>query len=85
MFRFGRDEDDGDGGGDHTVMFRFGEVHLVVKKSTGQRFAAKTIQARCLSSNHWPMSKSMKMSFFEHFDCHPERSIVRARKRNAQF
>ena len=64
-----------------TVMFRFGEVHLVVKKSTGQHFAAKTIKARCLSSIHCPMSQSLKMPQFEHFDCHPERSIVRERKK----
>ena len=56
-----------------TVMFRFGEVHLVVKKSSGQHFAAKTIQARCLSSNCCPMSKLLEMSRLEHFDCHPER------------
>ena len=60
IFPFGRDEENGDGddGGDHTVMFRFGEVHLVVTKSTGQRFAAKTIQARFLSSNHCPLSNT---------------------------
>ena len=28
------------------VMVRFGEVHLVVRKATGEQFAAKTIQAR---------------------------------------
>ena len=28
------------------IMIRFGEVHLVVRKATGEQFAAKTIQAR---------------------------------------
>ena len=28
------------------IMVRFGEVHLVVRKATGEQFAAKTIQAR---------------------------------------
>ena len=30
------------------IMVRFGEVQLVVRKATGEQFAAKTIQARCL-------------------------------------
>ena len=28
------------------IMIRFGEVHLVVRKASGEQFAAKTIQAR---------------------------------------
>ena len=35
------------------IMVRFGEVQLVVRKATGEQFAAKTIQARCLfGSDH---------------------------------